>query len=303
MNEKCVGRMGYGLLVVVVFTAVGCEYPLSASQGATLQPTSAAVVPRDDASALSADNPLKLVVAEAPELTAASSGTQLNVVLTVLKVQVPRAEREHADSLWNHLREDLFDSGTALRLQRNGVRVGVGNAQWWEAVRGTLNAITGIQSISTLPMRLPPNYPLAVELDTAPREQTLFYMAEDGILTGETWPQSRNVLRMSYELDLEHPERIRLMVVPEVRQKLNGWRWVKSVNGLTQLPNYGGRAFGVAGFLVDLEPGEFLLIAPGEQSKVFGLVGNAFLVCEEDGRRYDSYVFLRADVNHVVQGN
>jgi len=29
-------------------------------------------------------------------------------------------------------------------------------------------------------------------------------------------------------------------------------------------------------------------------------VGGAFLISEEDGRRYDSYVFLRADVNHVA---
>ena len=99
----------------------------------------------------------------------------------------------------------------------------------------------------------------------------------------------------------QRPDRIRLSVVPEVRQRLEGLRWVRNEAGVTQVPNYSGRAFGAAGFAADLEPGRFLLIAPGEQSGVSGLVGNSFLVSEEDGQSYDSYVFLRADVNHVAQ--
>jgi hypothetical protein len=45
--------------------------------------------------------------------------------LTALRVRVPRAQRARAEMLWNHLREDALDNGTTLRLQRNGLRVGV----------------------------------------------------------------------------------------------------------------------------------------------------------------------------------
>ncbi len=241
--------------------------------------------------------------APASPVQPAARATRLDVVLTVLNVQVPRAQRTSADPLWNHLREDVLDGETALRLRRNGLRVGIGNGQWWEAVRATLDAVAGVRSISMEPVRLPPGYPLALEMDTAAREQTLFFVGQDGVLTGETWPQSRNVLRLSYDLNPEHPERIRLAVVPEVRQHLDGWRWAKTDAGMARLPNYAGRAFGAAAILVDLEPGEFLLVAPGEQSDAFGLVGGAFLGGGEGGERYDSYVFLRADVNHVAQRN
>ena len=44
-----------------------------------------------------------------------------------------------------------------------------------------------------------------------------------------------------------------------------------------------------------------LEMAPGEQADVYGLVGSTFLARGQDGRRFDSYVFLRADVNHVAQ--
>jgi hypothetical protein len=105
---------------------------------------------------------------------------------------------------------------------------------------------------------------------------------------------------VSCGLDLQQPERLHLLVVPEVRQQLDGWRWVRREAGLTQMRNHGGRAFAAAGFALDLGPGEFAVVAPGERADVFGIVGGAFLVREQDGTRFDSYVFLRADVNHVA---
>jgi hypothetical protein len=234
---------------------------------------------------------------------AAARSVRLDVVLTALHVRVPREGRAPAAAIWNHVREDVFDSATSLRLRQNGVRAGVGNLQWWDAVMAALNAVDDVVSLALDPVRIPPGYPLALELDTAPHEQTLFYVADDGVLTGETWPQSRNVLRVMYSLNLETPDRVRLEVVPEVRQRLEGFRWVRTEAGLTQEPNANGRTFTAAGFATDLAPGEFLLIAPSEQADLYGIVGGAFLGSEEEGRRYDAYVFLRADVNHVALRN
>jgi hypothetical protein len=224
----------------------------------------------------------------------------LNVVFTVLHVQVPTERRAQVEPLWNHLREEVFNNSTAVRLRKNGLRVGIGNAEWWEAVKATLDATEGVRSRTLDPVRLPVNFPLALELDQRPREQTLFFVADDGILTGETWPHSRNVLRVSYELNRMRPERVRLSVVPEVRQRLDGWRWVRSGSGVAQMPEYNGRVFSAAAFAVDLEPGEFLLVAPSREADLYGIVGGTFLSSADDGGRYDSYVFLRADVNHVA---
>jgi hypothetical protein len=51
---------------------------------------------------------------------------------------------------------------------------------------------------------------------------------------------------------------------------------------------------------VQLQPSEFLLIAPSRDADVYGIVGGAFLSGAAEADRYDSYVFLRADVNHVA---
>jgi hypothetical protein len=246
------------------------------------------------------ERPVRLVRGPEPEYGASPRQVRLDVVLTVLHVQVPRAGRDQLEPLWNHLREDVLDNRTALRLRGNGLRIGIGNACWWEAIKATVDAVEGVRSAALDPVRVPPDYPLALELDERPREQTLFFLGEDGILSGQTWPHSRNVLRVNYQLDPRNPLRVWLTVVPEVRQRLDGWRWVRSESGLAQLPQYSGQAFAAASFRVGLEPGEFLLVAPGPQADLYGIVGGAFLASDQDGQRYDSYVFLRADVNHVA---
>ncbi|MBU0640407.1 MAG: hypothetical protein KKB50_16200 [Planctomycetes bacterium] len=213
--------------------------------------------------------------------------------LNMLHIQVPRGQRLLAEKVWNHLRENGLDSETQLCLRRNGLRVGIGREQWWDAVKVALDAIEGARINRPDPIQMPPGFPLALELDTGPREQTLFFIDRDGILTGGTWPQSRNVLRVSYSIDPQQTDRVHLIVVPEVRQRLSGWRWIRTEAGLWQVPKHGGRAFPAAGFAVTLDPGEFVLLAPSEKGDLFGIVGGAFLTEERDGQYYDSYVFLR----------
>jgi hypothetical protein len=306
-----------GLLAVLV--ATGCNSPQSLwpwwpnskpPQEPTATPSTDAPAAEAPTAPASAPPPRFVATSNPPasaapptESARAAGAIRLDVALAFLHVQVPSTQREQTRTLWNHLREDVLDADTVLRLERNGIRVGTGSEQWWDAVQAALDAVEGVRTIATDPVHVPPSYPLALELDTAPRDQTLFYAGADGVLTGESWPQSRNVLRVSYELNLEDPERLRLTLVPEVRQKLEGWKWVRSEAGVAKLPNYGGRAFGAAGFRVDLRPGQFLLVAPGPRAGAFGLIGTTFLVQGEEGRPFDSYVFLRADVSHVAERN
>ena len=131
--------------------------------------------------------------------------------------------------------------------------------------------------------------------------QTLFFVERDGVLSGASWPQSRNVLLVTCGAAREQADLVQLFVAPEVRQRLPGWRWVRTESGLWQTPKRGGRLFDAAGFATTLAPGEFAVLAPSAQAEVYGLIGGALLIREEDGRRYDSYVFLRPELSHVDQ--
>lgn len=287
-------------LALLLIVAVGCDPPAMTLWNPTPARTETAA-PRAAPPATPDAKPLTLVPESPAEYGASRPQRRLDVVLNVLYVRVPREARGQVEPVWNHLRENVVDGVVAARLVGNGLRIGVGHEASWAAVKAALDALDGVRAVALEPVRVPAGYPLAFELDERPREQTLFFVAADGVLTGETWPASRNVLRVHYELNLERPDTVRLVVVPEVRQRQMGWRWIRSEAGLTQVPKYGGRAFGAAGFAVDLAAGEFLLVAPGAQADVYGLIGGAFLSYEDDGQRTDSYVFLRADVNHVAQ--
>ena len=275
---------------IVALISGACQ-PAQPHTAPTAQPAVAESHPAD---------PVELLVSSPTDARSTLEQKRYDVVLTVLHVQIPRSAHDQVAPLWNHLREDVLDAATQRRLHENGLRVGVGHAHWWDAVKAALDAVDGLRTVVTDPVRIPPGYPLALELDTKPHEQTLFYMADDGVLTGETWPSSRNVLRLSYDLNLEDPSRIQLDLVPEVRQRLDGWRWVRNEAGFTQLPKYSGRAFSAAALSVAVTEGDFIMVAPGDRADVAGMVGQAFLVQEFDGIPYDSYVFLRPDMTYVA---
>jgi hypothetical protein len=219
-----------------------------------------------------------------------------NVTLQPLLVQVPVAARDRTGPIWSHLREDVLDADAALGLDRNGIRVGVGRDRDWDQIKAALDSIEGLSVSEHRTVALRPGWPLALETDVKPRDQTIFFVDRDGIVSGETWPRSRNVLRLTCALHPRDPQRTVLTIVPEVRQELGGWRWVRTEAGIIQAPEYNGRAYAAAAFSVDLGRGEFVLIAPSERADVYGLVGGAVLSGESGQQRADSYVFLRVEL-------
>ncbi|TWT44841.1 hypothetical protein RAS1_12590 [Phycisphaerae bacterium RAS1] len=224
-----------------------------------------------------------------------------SAVVSVFCFAAPRSQRDGLARIWSYLREDWLDAETAARLRRNGIRTALGREDYWDAVRQILDGIEDRRVFQHDAVRLPPNYPLALELDSGPRDQTLFYVADDGVLTGETWGESRNVLRLDYLLDLQRPGAIILEVVPEVRRRQDGTRFVRTDTGVMLVPRYDGRAFAAASFAARLEPGDFLVVAPSEQSDVYGIVGGAFLTEAVDGEPFDSLVFVRTDLSDVIR--
>lgn len=226
---------------------------------------------------------------------------RLTYELAALHILIPQGQEAAMEKVWNFLREDVLDAETRMRLRQNGLRVGVGHAQWWEPIKAAMDAIDGHRVMFAAPVRVPIGFPLSLELDFEPREQTLFYVGSDGILSGSTWPDSRNVLRVTYAPDLQDAERVLLLAVPEVHQRRHGWEWVRTEAGLWQVPRQAMQSFSASGFAVTLSPGEFVLVAPSENSRVYGLLGRAFLTRECEGRQYSSYVFLRPQARHVGQ--
>jgi hypothetical protein len=205
------------------------------------------------------------------------------------------------DRIWRQLREDVFDADTQLRLRENGFRVGIGHVDYWRVIKDSVDEIADQSVTQAMPVRVPLGFPISLEMDAEARDQTLFFVGRDGVLSGGSWPHSRNVLRFNYGPDPQHVDRIRLAARPEVHQQEEGMKWVRTPEGVWQVPRQNIVNFDAAEFVLSLKPQEFLLVATSDSAHVFGIIGRAFLTSELEGTGYRSYVFLRPDVTDVGQ--
>jgi hypothetical protein len=236
-----------------------------------------------------------------PEAGAASllDPAQTVVDLAVLHIQVPSESRTGLRVLWQNVREDILPADTQMQLQRNGLRVGVGHVELWEPIRAALSEVTGHRVTLSQPVRVPRAFPLALELETGPRDQTLFCMEKDGVLNGESWPNSRNALLVTYAPEHGPAGEAHLEIVPEVRQQLAGLRYVRTESGIWEAPRRNTRRFDSVAVVLSLRPDEFAMIGPNENADVYGLLGGALLTGELGDTRYDSYIILRPELQRV----
>lgn len=294
--QRCriVGRLKRGLCGAGLLLASGCAAPKS-SPPADL--SSDAPPPNV------ADNAFTPVAALGNPAPARPAANIVQVAL--LQVLVPVDQLPSADLVWNHVREDLFDADTSVRLRANGLRVGVGHEQWWSPIRAVLEGLEGADTLRPEPQAVRPDLPLLLELDEEPRDQLLFAVDDAGTLSGSSWPASRNALRIQAATDGLQAEQTALRVLPLVQQREEGTRWSRDEDrGPWRLaPNQRVAALTAAAFEVRLAAGEFLLLAPSESAGVTGLLGNAFLMRERDGRRFAMYLFLQPEGGRVSRRN
>lgn len=214
------------------------------------------------------------------------------VDVAVLHVKCPSRAHARMDGVWAYLDEQRLDHDTRLGLSRNGLRVGCGHNSDWLEIKSIVDSIDGCQSLRTPPVRLPRRFPLDLELDDGPRNQTLFAFEPDGVLSGATWSASRNVFRLVYDRDRRARGRLQLSIVPVVRQAPDGYNWIPTDAGVAQVPRYAGRLYPGAAFTLSIARGEFLVIAPGTQASLRGLIGCAFMTSRADDDTYESFLFL-----------
>ncbi|MFN0135934.1 MAG: hypothetical protein ACKVS9_07420 [Phycisphaerae bacterium] len=223
------------------------------------------------------------------------------LTLAVLHVEIPARELDAADNIWTHINESQIDADVGLRLSRNGLRVGVADLTAFEPIRVILDSIPRHRVTQPPPLSVPNGLPLVLEMDAEPRDQTIFCVAADGILSGGTYLQSRNSIRVTYGALPGESGRIRFYATPEIQQREDGFRWIRTEMGLWQQPNERRFVVEAASFGLELKKGEMVIIAPSRAGRAAGLVGETLLARDFEGERYYSFVFMRPEVSDVGQ--
>lgn len=240
---------------------------------------------------------------DATPVSASAQPRVFRVELSILHVKVPHSDMGVMQAVWNHLREDVLDSDTQLLLQRNGLRIGAGHVDDWQAIKAIFDGIEGSIVNQAPPMRLPEWVPLDLELDLEPAARMIFFLDRDGILSGAQWPNCRKYFKIAHAIDRRYPDRIHLRVMPQVRQEVTGKRWLRTPVGWTEVATYDGRSYPELAFKVELQAEQFLLLAPGKSADVAGLIGHVFMTEKLDDGDYDSYIFIRPTIQESTPLN
>lgn len=270
----------------------GCQRPVRAARAVPARPDAAPPLPPEQVDPTLTRAHLRQQGARQQPLTARPQSCQI----AVLHVQIPAQRMPEAEALWNHLRSDALDADTRYRLRLNGLRVGVGSVRWWEPIRLVLDAIEGRRVVQSQPIRVPPGFPVRLELSNPIDEETIFLVASDGVLSGQTFTDARNVLRVEYHPDPADPQRLIVRVIPEIHRDHQGWRWVRTESGLWQVPDREQTALLAAAFELRLADDEFIVLAPTPAGPTPGLLGATFLHTSGSEGAYNSYVFIRPNV-------
>lgn len=304
-QRRSLSRAGVHLLLQSNVLAVGLVL-LGGCQGGLFgkPPQQPAQQPGPESSEIrSADTAFTPDQANPPPATGLPQRRAGMLSLAVLNVEIPAKELDATANIWTHLNESQIDAETSLRLSRNGLRVGVASLSAYEPIRVILESIPRHRATQPPPLSVPAGLPLVLEMDAEPHDQTVFCVGTDGVLSGGTWTGSRSVLRVTYNALPRDARRMRFAASPEIVQREEGYRWIRTEAGLWQQPNEKRFVFEAAGFSVELDPGDFVLIGPSELSRSNGIVGGALLSREYEGERYYSIVFLRPQVSDVAERN
>jgi len=225
----------------------------------------------------------------------------IQISFDVLRARVPRGFFSQSEKVWNHLNEAAVQPQTGILLQRNGLRVAVGDANSWPPIRALLEQQGSVET-SQSRMVLNNGFPLLIEPDPRSRDQTVFMFRPDGSLGGASFPQSINGLMVEYELVGANVDTLKVAVMPQIRlprqlPRLNP----ESPGFITQPMMPPTRVLRELAFTAEIGPQQFVAVGPSRLVENPHLVG-ALLLCEEnEGQRLESMYFITPKVVNTGQ--
>lgn len=225
------------------------------------------------------------------------------ITLHLFVVHVPRQNDSLGPALAQFVRSDSVDAGTLQRLERNGMRFGIGQLETWDTITATIEAIPAHQAFRPDAYRLPPKLPLYLELDETLASRTVFAVGFDGVLNGSNWADSQAVMMVAQQPDLMDPEQVQFSLVPGVRQRRSS-----AEVGAWPKPVFEEQAFEEAALSLNMAADQYLAVWPSPDAALPQLIGAALFTrvvtdntAEE--KQYNTYVFMRFDLTSLSEAS
>ena len=203
----------------------------------------------------------------------------------VWRFQTPVDRISGSEQLWDHLDESAVAHSESVLLKRNGIRVGVGKAALWPAVRAIL--MMHEPQVWRSPPVVSDGGALSLELGELPADVSVFYYDSRDQLMGAWYSGGRMSFRVNPRIDLDDVGRLSIQFLPQISRRSP--LTTKGFELQTASPGDAGSAsFDELAFAVTLERGHFIIIGPSRASSMPHLLGGRFLRSTENGKDYEN---------------
>ena len=222
-----------------------------------------------------------------------ASPRQLKVLaLQVYALDLPRGRASDNAELWRRIDEQKLDPGTYDVLWTNGIRVGGAALEEMEHIRGVL----GIETADRTDIlgrgfgRQVKEFEIAANIG----EKTLFWFDARKQHHGRTFQRCTMLMSVSFEPTPGTDDSVRIAMTPVVRS--NDPRMIVTPAGNDyQVVEHRETNILDVSLRADVKIGEFLIVAPSDESDWEMSLGRQFFCKEREGGRFERvYVLIPA---------
>ncbi|MEE8170231.1 MAG: hypothetical protein V3T70_06765 [Phycisphaerae bacterium] len=239
-----------------------------------------------------ASNSVPQIKAAEPRAAPAAAVRRLVLHVDVVCLEGPSGTFSMNDRLWELLNEFVVRPRRLLAHRDNGFRYGVCPAGIRPALQSLLSELPGLRTAqdSALPRA---DRPVEIELAASPCDLALFWFDSLGHMRGASFEAARPFFLIDFKVDAGREARVRLRIVPEIRQASGPMRYVRTTAGYRRAPTYRGRVFESLGFSTELAAGEVFVVGPTPDARQAPMLGRTFMTNGSASQaRENLYLFI-----------
>lgn len=203
---------------------------------------------------------------------------QLTTRFEIYDIVLPVGSVSRSDAFWKLIDEDQIDPAAYDTLRRNGVRIGVAPVTEWPAMRDLIDDVPSTTRQSSATGRELMNLEVSLKRDIV--AQNIFVFTAQGTLVGRSFDRCENLLAISFQQTPRKPGQVRVAMSPIVRSMRKLLTYSALGNEQEWAFTYPERAIEL-NLRADVPLDHVLVIAPSEEARTPGSLGQAFLV--QDG--------------------
>ena len=236
---------------------------------------------------------------EMPPAAGAATGDEQEGFFFIIRlnltfIELPVGTASQSGDIWSHLDEEPIAAARSGELWQNGLRVGRGTRDNWPDLAALLRQLTA-KSFHRSTITALPGEPTAVKLKTQ-GITTIATVYDNESFTLNDYPPGDNTLAICCTLDEDDPTKILVTVAPQIRSAHRKTRISKDDAGVTVTTKPVIYNFDSLVFQLTVPTRDFLLIAPGAQSRKPHSVGRHFLIRRKKGVEFETILVIAPEV-------